>query len=398
MTAGNIRVGFVLHVMQVAGAEVLVREIIRRLGPRIQPTILCLDGVGAIGEQLRAEGVAVMALGRRPGRDWRLVRRIARIVRERRIELLHAHQYSPLFYAALAKVHSGCRTKLLFTEHGRHYPDRVSGRRNFVNRLFFDRVTDAATAVCAFTKRSLIEVEGFSARRIQIIANGIEADRYGRADDQAEVKRSLGLDPARRYVIKIARFHPVKDHGTLLRAFCEVAAVRRDVDLLLAGDGPGRADAEKLAAELGICQRVRFLGVRGDVPELLQASDLFTLTSVSEAASLTLLEAMAAGLPCVVTNVGGNPELVRDGFDGLLVPRADWQATSRAMLHILDRPQLAVAMGAAGAHRVRQQFLLEQTINAYWQLYQGLVGRAGSRPRATEDVAEAGLLPAISRI
>src|SRR4051812_30782909 len=103
-TADPIRVGFVLHVMNVAGAEVLVAEMVRRLAGRIDPTILCLDGVGAIGERLSAGGVEVVHLGRRPGRDLRVAVRIARVVRRRGIELLHAHQYSPFFYASLAKL------------------------------------------------------------------------------------------------------------------------------------------------------------------------------------------------------------------------------------------------------------------------------------------------------
>src|SRR4051794_2869942 len=94
-----IRVGFVVHVMQVAGAEVLVSETILRLGERIRPTIFCLDAVGPLGDRLRSEGFEVVSLGRRPGRDWRVAWRMARHVASRGIEVLHAHQYTPFFYA-----------------------------------------------------------------------------------------------------------------------------------------------------------------------------------------------------------------------------------------------------------------------------------------------------------
>jgi glycosyltransferase involved in cell wall biosynthesis len=147
------------------------------------------------------------------------------------------------------------------------------------------------------------------------------------------------------------------------------------VDLLFVGDGPLRGDLERLAQSLGVAGRVRFLGVRFDVPDLLRAADIFALTSVSEAASLTLLEAMASGLPVVVTRVGGNPEIVRDGVDGLLVPRGDDQAAAAAFLRLLDDPAAAARMGAAGRARVHKHYRLEQTIDAYLRLYLQLCGR-----------------------
>jgi glycosyltransferase involved in cell wall biosynthesis len=148
------------------------------------------------------------------------------------------------------------------------------------------------------------------------------------------------------------------------------------------GDGPLRDDLTAQAARLGITERVRFLGVRSDVPELLSGSDIFALTSVSEAASLTLLEAMASRLPVVVTDVGGNPELVRGGVDGLLVPRGDAAATAKAISTLLDDRALAGRMGASGAARVAEVFRLERTIGRYYDLYAELCAREGVRRTA----------------
>jgi L-malate glycosyltransferase len=122
--------------------------------------------------------------------------------------------------------------------------------------------------------------------------------------------------------------------------------------------------------------------VRRDVPEILQAVDVFGLTSVSEAASLTLLEAMAAGRPVVVTDVGGNPEIVRQGIDGFLVPRGDDAATAAAILYLLDRPHEAAAMGEAGRRRVQERYQLQRTIERYYGLYSNrprLAAVAGSK-------------------
>ena len=371
--ARPIRVAFVLHVMQVAGAEVLVVETVQRLAARIDPVIFCLDKVGPLGEQLRQAGIDVVCFDRRPGRDYGVAWRMAREIRARRIEVLHAHQYTPFFYAALARVLAGGAPRLILTEHGRHYPDVVSPLRRAANRLLFDRLADAVNACCGFSARALCRVDGFAGERIEVIDNGIELERYGPAVNRADLRARLGLEPNRLYITAVARLHPVKDHATLLAAFAQVATVRDDADLLLVGDGPLRTDLEKQASALGVAERVRFLGVRNDVPALLRAADVFALTSVSEAASLTLLEAMASELPVVVTAVGGNPEIVRDGREGLLAPRGDASAIAAALLQLLGAPDMRRRMGEAGRERVRQRYQLDQTIGGYWNLYLRLV-------------------------
>jgi L-malate glycosyltransferase len=373
--AHRIRVAFVLHAMQVAGAEVLVMETVRRLAGLIEPVIFCLDKVGPLGEELRAEGVEVLCFNRRPGRDLGVAWRMARAIRARQIEVLHAHQYTPFFYAALARVLAGGGPRLILTEHGRHYPDWVSRMRRTANRLFLDRLADAVNACCAFSGQALAHVDGFSGRRIEVIENGIDVERYAAVADRAALRSSLGLESDRRYVITVARFHSVKDHATLLRAFASVATARPDVDLLLVGDGQLRDNLEQQVRSSGLENRVKFLGVRSDVPALLQAADVFAMTSLSEAASLTVLEAMASHLPVVVTAVGGNPEMVRHGIDGLLVPRGDVSGAAAALLQILDDPARAAAMGAAGRMRVEERYRLSQTVEIYGRLYQRLCGR-----------------------
>lgn len=364
-----MRVAFVLHVMQVAGAEVLVREFIRRLGPRIVPHVYCLDAVGPIGEELIASGVPVVAFGRQPGLDWRLVGRMADRMRADRIEVVHAHQYTPFFYSSLAARRSGLRPRVVFTEHGRHYPDVVPWKRRLANRLFFDRLADDITAVCQFSADALARKDGFVRQAIQVIPNGIDAHEYDSTEDQHAVRARLGLDPARRYVIIVARFHPVKDHATLIRAFRPVADRHDDVDLLLVGDGPLRPDIERQVSDLRLTGRVRLAGVQSNVPDWLRASDIFVLSSVSEAASVTLLEAMACGLPVVVSAVGGNPEIVRDEVDGLHVPRGDDAGFARAFIHLLEHPDVRARMGQSGAARVRRHFLMNTAVERYAALF-----------------------------
>lgn len=373
-----MRIGFVMHKMQVAGAEVLVAELIRRLGDQVEPTVFCLDGVGQLGEQLIEEGVAVQTLGRCEGIDRALPGRLADAARERGVQLLHAHQYTPFFYAALAKRRLP-GTKLVFTEHGRHYPDVVSWKRRLANRAWLRRKADAVTACCGFAADAIVHNEGFRGGSVGVIPNGIDTTRFDalpNTDDRHELRRGLGLADELRYLVTPARFHPVKDHPTLLAAFAKAAARRPDARLLLLGDGPERRRMERLAQELGIADAVQFWGVRSDVDRVLAAADLFALSSVSEAASVTILEAMASEKPIVATGVGGTPELVRHGVDGLLTPRGDAAAMADSIVRLLDDPALAQQMGQSGRLRVLEYFRLDQAVDAYAALFRQQLGVA----------------------
>jgi glycosyltransferase involved in cell wall biosynthesis len=368
-----IRVGFVMHVMQVAGAEVLVTRIIRDLGSRISPVVFCLDRIGELGERLRAEGVEVLCLDRKPGRDWGLVGRLAGLIKDHQIQVLHAHQYTPFFYAALARKWAGTRqTRLIFTEHGRHYPDRVSRLRYWTNRTVLSRMADRVNGCCRFSAEALREVDGFHTHPVDVIYNGIDVEEFSPSGDREDVRRSLGLLPDRRYIATVARFHPVKDHSTLINAFARVAAVKGDVDLILVGDGPLRGALESQVRNLGLQARVQFWGVRQDVSRILSAVDVFVLPSLSEAASLTLLEAMAAECPVVVTDVGGNPEIIRQKEDGLRVPRQDPDAMALACLKLLDHPTAAKSMGQSARRRVLEHFQQKDTVRRFAELYEEL--------------------------
>ncbi|QVL34969.1 glycosyltransferase [Telmatocola sphagniphila] len=358
--------------MQVAGAEVLVAETIRRLKDQIEPTIFCLDGVGQIGERMIAEGIPLVNLGRKPGLDWKVAWRMAREIRKRKIRVVHAHQYSPFFYAALAKIPARFSFRLILTEHGRHYPDVVSWKRRWFNRLFLDRLANAVNACCEFSAYALMEKEGFRANRIEVIENGIDLTRYCEAADLDSLREKFGFSKTRKYIACVARFHPVKDHAMLIRAVARLTGTDSNIDLVLVGDGPLRPQLEAQVRDLKIEKRVKFLGIRNDVADILRAVDIFALTSVSEAASLTLLEAMACSRPVVVTDVGGNPEIVREGIDGFRVPRNDDAACAAAFLKIVQDPALAKRMGESGRKRVEEIYTLERTLQRYKKLYEQL--------------------------
>src|SRR5262245_55930534 len=180
-----------LHSLTVGGAEVLAARIGRQLRGRYRFVFACLDELGLLGEQLRAEGFAVHVLDRQPGVDWRLTWRLARLLRSEEVDLVHAHQYTPFFYSLAARLLYR-RPPVLFTEHGRAYPDSPRRKRMIANRLLLER-RDRVVGVGESVRRALIDNEGIPAERVGVIYNGIDAAAFADRGDRAEVRRELGL-------------------------------------------------------------------------------------------------------------------------------------------------------------------------------------------------------------
>jgi glycosyltransferase involved in cell wall biosynthesis len=366
----------VLHSLVVAGAEVLVHELVGRLSATHDAAIFLLDEIGPLGEDLRSAGVPVHVLGRRAGVDAALGRRLGAAFRRERVDVVHAHQYTPWFYAGLGAAWGFGRPRLLFTEHGRHYPDRRRPKRVVFNRLLAP-LTDGLVAVSGFIRDCLRDNEGLPESRIRILYNGIDPSRFESEPDRAALRAEQRVGPDDPVIGIAARFAPVKDHATLLRAFARVRERMPPAKLVLAGDGPLRADLERQATESGVADGVRFLGVRRDVPALLRTWDVFCLSSLSEGTSVTLLEAMASEVPAVTTAVGGNPEIVDEGVTGLLAPRGDDEALAARLLEVLGDRERARAMGRAGRERVLERFTFDGMAGGYAELYDELL--AGGR-------------------
>jgi glycosyltransferase involved in cell wall biosynthesis len=164
----------------------------------------------------------------------------------------------------------------------------------------------------------------------------------------------------------------VKDQAGLIRAFAMVRRSHPAALLVLAGDGPCRAELERLATDTGLAEHVKFLGTRDDVPAVMSAFDVFALPSIAEGISNTLLEAMASGLPVVATRIGGNPEIVAERVCGTLVPRQDPEALAAAISEYLEDPETRRRHGAGSRERAVRHFSLERMIEGYRNLYAGL--------------------------
>jgi len=361
-----------LHSLHVGGAEVLAARLGRQLRNECRFLFVCLDEAGTIGEDLRDQGFAVEVLGRREGVDWRCAVRLAKILEREQVDLVHAHQYTPFFYSLFARLFQR-KPAVLFTEHGRHFPDYPRPKRKVANRLLLER-RDRVVGVGQAVRRALIHNEGIPARRVGVIYNGINTPENGDSgQDRDALRRELGFARGDFVILLVARLDYLKDHATAVKMMRRVIAERPGARLVLVGDGPERGAVQQLVEMNQLGAYVRFLGLRKDVARLLKASDLFLLTSISEGIPLTIIEAMAAGLPVVATRVGGVAEVVAEGQTGLLAPSGDDTVLAAQVLHLADDPDLCRRMGRLGQERARTVFSESQMHARYLELYREML-------------------------
>ena len=347
------------------GTERLVIEICRRLQPSVDSTVCCLDGAGEWASELKKAGVPVFALEREPGFHPSLAVRVARLIRRHQIDVLHCHHYSPFVYGVLARALQP-RVRLVFTEHGRLSNGPPSAKRRWVNPLLA-RLPGQVFAVSADLKRHMV-AEGFPPDRVQVLYNGIEVGELPRPEERLRARDVLGI-PHDAYVIgTVGRLDPVKNLPALIDAHAAVRRHAPDARLIIVGSGPTQPELERRAAEQGIAGSVYFTGYRSDVRAVMAAFDTYVNCSTYEGVSLTILEAMATGLPVVATRVGGNPEVVVDGETGTLVP-IDSPALTDELISLAGNPVRRRAMGDAGRRRVVRDFAIERMVEQYARVY-----------------------------
>ena len=319
--------------------------------------------------------VAVHVMHRRNGNDPAMVWRLTRLLRRLRPDVVHSHSWGSLVEGLVAARLARVR----FLVHGEHGTMETRRWNLAVQRFAWSRV-DRVLSVSSRLAERLSATAGFPLERVQVIRNGVDLARL-QSGDREGARRALGLTNDALVFGTVGRLVPVKDQASLLRAARVVHEAGVQATLLIAGDGPLLGDLQGLARTLGIEDRVRFLGLRNDIEQVLAALDVFALSSTSEGLSNTLVEAMAAGLPVVATRVGGADEIVVEGETGLLVPPSSPEALGSAIASLLAHPSRRAALAQAGRARAAAQFSVESMVAGYEGLYRALATGAATSVR-----------------
>jgi sugar transferase (PEP-CTERM/EpsH1 system associated) len=349
-----LRVVHVSFGLDVGGQEKLLVELARHADlSSLALTIVSLGHRGALAGELEACGAKVIALGRPSGLRPELIWRLAQLFRRIKPAVVHTHDQRSLIYAAPAARLVGV-PRIVHTRHGR---DVHATRRQTAIVRYVSRLVDQFVCVSADVE-ALSLADGIAPRQLRTILNGIDLDRFAFSGPTLEGP-----------IVSVSRLSPEKDIANLVRAAAIARRSDPDIRIEVAGDGSCRGELEHLAGKLGLDGCVFFLGEISNVPSFLARGAIFVLPSRSEGISLTLLEAMARGLPVVATRVGGTPEIVVEGETGLLVPSGAPTALAQALL-LLRRDDRAVRrMGEAGRRRVERKFNVRQMVADYLALY-----------------------------
>ena len=382
MTARRIRVLHLVQNLNYGGMERLIHDLARLADrDRLDVHVMALQYVGRFGEGL--EGLAEVHLAGRM-EPWSLLRPAALAERIRALAPDVVHTHSGVWRKGARAARMAGVPRVVHTEHGRRHPDPLEDR-------WIDGWASRSTDVVAAVSRPL--AAHLSARvvrgraTIEVVPNGVDTDAFHPVADDGVLRAELGIGAEVPVIGSVGRLEPIKGYDVALRALARLDApgmAGPPPVLVVAGDGSERARLNGLAVELGIEDRVRLLGWRDDLRALHAGFGIFTMSSHSEGTSVSLLEAMSAGLCPVVTDAGGNADVLGPALRHRLVPPGDPAALAEAWARALADGDARRADGAAARARVVADFSAAAMVRRYARLYAAgpvpAAARANGRP------------------
>lgn len=374
MSGDRIRLLKFINIFAIGGTERQFVNLVKRLDEsRFDVHLACFKRWGEFLGEIEASGRPLTDYAIKKLLSYRTLQqqwRFAAYLRKHRIQVLHTYGFYPNLFAIPAAKLAGVPVKIAAIRDMGAYMGPVHTRLQRAICGMADCVLVNAEAV----QRWLVG-QGYSSEKIRVIRNGIV---FKPAERPSALRQEFGLPANTRLIAAICRLNPEKGVDYFVEAAAVVSGRHDDARFLVVGDGSEKKALEKQAERLGIERKVIFTGFRTDTPQILPELSISVLPSLTEGLSNTLLESMAAGVPVVATNVGGNPEIVVDGKTGMLVPARHSASMARAMCELLENPQLAETMGRAGKQRVADHFSVDQTVRQTEDLYADLLERAAA--------------------
>ena len=369
----------IMHIVyrfDIGGLENGVVNLINQLPVgKFRHLVVALTEVSDFRLRIRREDVEFVALNKAPGQGFWLYPRLYRLFKQRQPAIVHSRNLAAL-EAQLPAWAAGVPVRI-HGEHGREGADLSGSRRYQWLRRGYGLFVHRFVALSGELARYLHLQVGIASAKIEQVCNGVDTQIFHPAKQRQMIADCPFGAPEHLLVGTVGRLQAVKNQVDLARAF--VLALRQRPELalrlrlVLVGEGALLPELQEILRSAGLEALAWLPGERGDIAEVMRGLDMFVLPSLGEGIANTILEAMACGLAVVATDVGGNPELVQHGVNGLLVPAADPQALAEAIVKLADDADLRRAMGQAGRQMAEQRFSLETMVARYQRLYSSLL-------------------------
>jgi len=363
-----IRILHVLYRMATGGTELALKKLAAELDPKRFENIICT--IAPMAEPEDASGIRYVSLHRTGPKTGFLLPQLVQLFRRERPDVVHSRNWGAIEAVPAARL-AGVR-RVVHSEHGRDIQTMHGDplRRRLFRRLCY-AMAHEVVAVAPELARHYASQLGIRAERFKVIPNGVNTTKFC-PNDEARIRfrQQLGIDSNIVVLGTLARLDPVKDHQTLLRASAQAIQAGVPLHVVIVGDGPERQRLTELTATIPVLQgHVSFVAETQKPEDCLNGFDIFALASLSEGMSNTVLEAMATALPCIVTRVGSNPDLVQEGETGLLADAGDAERIAQCIGALAVDAQLRRDMGLRGRHKVESEFNLRKMVESYSGLY-----------------------------
>lgn len=345
------------------GAERLIAEVLKNRSSRYDYHVLCLVEGGLLRDEIEADGVPVTVLGRRSGHDWKHALALYKWFRQYKPKAVHTHLFTAdawgRTFAWLARVPGIFSTV--------HSTNAWKSRLHLVVDRFLSRFSNAVIA-CTDEVKNAIEKQGISSEKVISIANGVDLQRV-EAATVVDVRAEYGIPNGSVVMALVGRLHEAKGHTDLLPVLQKLHQNNKKFFCLFVGEGELEDSLKQQVQSLGLAKKVVFTGFRRDVIGILKAIDFLIMPSRWEGLPISLLESMACQSPVLASRVGGIPDVIEHGVDGLLFEQGNAFELESSLNLLIENSELRQKMAIAGLHKIHNKYSAASVAKAYEALY-----------------------------
>lgn len=370
----------ILHIYQnsrIGGVQQQLLSLLKAYNREVfNPFFCCFGPKEAMGKEIEGIGIELTALNR--FRYHRILPGIfvdlSRLMKEKHIHIVRTHRYHPNVYGRVAAFLAGVPV-IVASVHDNYRMDKRPKRR-IVNHIL-SKITDKIVAVSESIKKDIVRYDKIDPSKILVIPNGVDTERFNPEGNFANIKEEFLIKDNDIVIGFVGRIVPAKGLEYLIDTLSYLKEEFKNLKLLIIGEGAIVARLHEQAKEKKVYDSIIFAGGRRDIPDILSCIDIFVMPSIAEGLPNALLEAMAMGRPIVATEVGGIPEVMKNGVNGLLVPPRDPIALATAMKGLIGNDRLAAQMGHAARDLVQDKFSMRATAQKWQTLYLSILKEKG---------------------